>query len=80
MRKGGRLLLDCLRPWKAVSIKMIRSMNARVKCQLTGKNLILRGSFVLGFFFLERRGELWGTPGKALEMNELVLWVDDGVK
>ena len=55
-------------------------MIARVKCQLTGQNMILCGGIVLGFFFLERGGELWGSPGKALEMNDLILWVGDGVK
>ena len=80
VEKGGRLQLDNSRPWKPVSIRMIRSMLARVKSNVTGPNMILCGGIVLGFFFLERGGELWGTAGKALEMSELILWVGDGVQ
>ena len=80
VEKGGRKQLDNSRPWKPVSIKMIRSMLARAKDNLNGPNMILCGGIVLGFFFLERGGELWGSAGVALEMNELVLWVGDGVE
>ena len=63
-----------------MSIKMIRSMLARVKRELNGPNLVICGGIVLGFFFLERGGEMWGSPGKALEMKDLNLWVAEGVK
>ena len=59
---------------------MMRSMIARQRNNLSGTNMIICGGIVLGFFFLERGGELWGAPGKALELKDLVLWVGEGVQ
>ena len=79
VEKGGRKELDNTRSWKPVTMPMLERMVLRLEQNLTASNMILLGGILLGFFFLERGGELWGVKGKALELKDLILWEGDGV-